>query len=370
MQNDQRLTPLPVVTHDLQTSPMDFAASYPSSYEDTLNSKRSIKQYFNVVYKRLPIIMAITILVTAAVAFYSYKLPPEYQASTNMIIEERKPPQTSKETTIINFGDNQKYYNTQLQLLNDPALMKKAVIALGLHRDANVFGDQGRGLLGGVRSLFNRGQKTDDADNSLPIVGDAVDSKSAAASLSPKEDRRADSYAATLAGGLVVDQKPQTNIVTITLKSSNPVVAAKAADKIAEIFKDEDADRETKGAKTALDNLGKSIEDLEATIHQEEDSYIETMKASDLPLQAKGSEVRAADLQALLIRWREAQKATGDAQANYAAALQAKNNGNILAVSNENKIIQDELSQQVRRKQDLDRNIQELDKKIDERTQK
>ena len=60
MQNDQRLTPLPVVTNDLQTSPIEFSAAYPSSYEDSLDGKRSIKQYVNVVYKRLPIILAIT----------------------------------------------------------------------------------------------------------------------------------------------------------------------------------------------------------------------------------------------------------------------------------------------------------------------
>lgn len=370
MQNDQRLTPLPVVTRDLQTSPVDFAAAYPPSYEDSLNSKRSIKQYFNVVYKRLPIILAITILVTAAVAFYSYRLLPEYMASTSMIIEPRKPPQTSKEATIINFGDDQKYYNTQLQLLSEPALMKKAVIALGLHRNANVFGNQGRGWLGGLRALFKGGQKTDETDNNLPIVSSTVDSKATGATLSPEEDRLADTYAGILAGGLSVDQKPNTNIVTITIKSSDPVIAARAADMVAKIFKEDDENRENEGAKTALANLNKSIQDLEDTIHQEEDSYIETMKASDLPLQTKGSEVRAADLQALIIRWREAQADTGKAQANYSAALQAKKDGNILAVSGENKTIQDELSQQIKRRQDLDKLIQDFDKKIDEKTQR
>ncbi len=371
MQNDQRLTPLPVVTHDLQTSPVEFSAAYPSSYEDSLNSKRSIRQYINIVYKRLPIILAITILVTAAVAFYSYRLPPEYLASTSMIIEPRKPPQTSKEPTIINnFGDDPKYLNTQLQLLKSPDLMRKAVIALGLHRDATVFGDQGREILGGLRSLFNRGQKPEETDNALPIVSGSADDKSGGTNLTPEESSRADSYAGILVGGLDVVQKSQTNIVDITLKSSNPVVAAKAVDKIAEIFKDDDADRETNGAQTALKNLRKSIDDLDATIHQEEDAYIQTMTRSDLPLGEKGSDVRAADLQSLTGRWREAQKAVGDAQAEYSAALEADKNGNILAVAGDIKAVQDARSQQIKRQQDLDKLIQDFDKKIDEKTQK
>ncbi|HEX3102775.1 MAG TPA: Wzz/FepE/Etk N-terminal domain-containing protein, partial [Pyrinomonadaceae bacterium] len=347
---------------------MDFAAAYPSSYEDSLNSKRSIKQYFNVVYKRLPIILAITILVTAAVAFYSYRLPPEYEASTSMIIEPRKPPQTSKDTININLGDDQKYYNTQLELLKSPALMRKAVIALGLHRDANVFGDQGRGLLGGVRSLFNRGQKTED-DNALPIVDDTTDNKSAE-TLSPEESKRADAYAALLASNLTVNQQQNTYNVTITLRSSNPVVTAKSADMVAKIFQAEDADRETKGAKTALDNLEKSINDLDGQIHHEEDVYIETMTKIDLPLGAKGSDVRAADLQALILRWRDAQYDTGKAQANYSAAVEASNNGNILAVSDSVKAVVDARAQLGRTQQDLDKRIQDFDKKIDEKNQK
>ena len=69
MENDQRLTPLPV-TGDLQSTRIDFTGAYSSSYDDALDSKRSLRQYFSIVYKRLPIILAITILVTAAVSFY------------------------------------------------------------------------------------------------------------------------------------------------------------------------------------------------------------------------------------------------------------------------------------------------------------
>ena len=57
MENDQRLTPLPV-TNDLPAPTLDFGTGYSSVYDDTLDGKRSIRQYFNIVYKRLPIILA------------------------------------------------------------------------------------------------------------------------------------------------------------------------------------------------------------------------------------------------------------------------------------------------------------------------
>ena len=68
-----------------------------------------------------------------------------------------------------------------------------------------------------------------------------------------------------------------TNIVNISLQSSNPSAAAKAADRIAELFIKEDADRETSGAQKAYEDLGASIEELKGTIAQQENDMIAEM---------------------------------------------------------------------------------------------
>ncbi|HEX8638644.1 MAG TPA: hypothetical protein VF692_11315, partial [Pyrinomonadaceae bacterium] len=77
MEKDQRLTPLPNIgVKDLQTANQDYPASYAPFYDDeTFDDKRSLRQYFNIVYKRLPIILALTILTTAVAAFYMYRQP-------------------------------------------------------------------------------------------------------------------------------------------------------------------------------------------------------------------------------------------------------------------------------------------------------
>src|ERR1043165_307801 len=159
MENDQRLTPLQVTTRDLQTSAVDVSLPYVGVYDESVESKRSLRQYFNVVYKRLPLIIACTVVVTAAAALYSYRQPSQYSATTEMIINPRKAPQTQKESININFGDDQKYYNTQLQLLQNQDLMKRVVIALGLQRDPNLMNTENRGIIAGIKSLFGSGQK-------------------------------------------------------------------------------------------------------------------------------------------------------------------------------------------------------------------
>ncbi len=370
MENDQRLTPLPVsaVPTDLKAGHIEYAGGYAASYDDTLDSKRSIRQYFNVVYKRLPIILAITIIATAIVALYSYRQPSIYAAQTGMIIEPRKPEVTKKESININFGDDQKYYNTQLQLLQNMDLMKRVVISLGLQREANLFVDSNRGLMAGLRSIFSGGQKPADQSNTLPIVSDSSfdKDKEGKVQLSPEENARAESYAAVLVGGLRVEQVERTNIVNVSIQTTNPAIAARVSDKVAELFIKEDAERETAGAQKAFEDLRTSIEELKATIIQQENDFIAEMRSSNLPLQEKGGELRSSNLEGLLTQWREAQNETGKIQAMYNAAINASGKGDILSVVGDNKAIQDARSQNLKRAADLEKRIEEIDKKIDE----
>ena len=109
MEQDQRLTPLPK-SLDLRAPKTEYPASYAGFYDDEVSEgRRSIQQYFNVVKKRLPIIFALTALATAAAAFYMYKQPSQYQATTEMVIEPRKPKVQSKDSININFGNDANY---------------------------------------------------------------------------------------------------------------------------------------------------------------------------------------------------------------------------------------------------------------------
>ena len=367
MENDQRLTPLPVTT-DLQHTHIEYSPGYSSMYDDTLAGKRSIRQYFNIVYKRLPIILAIVIIITAAVSLYSYRQPSVYEARTGIIIEPRKAAPTQKDAININFGDDQKYYNTQLELLKNQELMKRAVVSLGLHREANLFGEQNRGILTGIRSLFSGGQKAASQDNSLPIVSEtSLDTdKSEQMQLTPEENSRAELYAAMLVGGMSVVQLERTNIVNISLQSSNPLVAAKVADRVAELFIREDADRETAGARKAYEDLGSSIEELKSTIAQQENDLIAEQSSSNLPLQDKGAELRSDNLKALQMQKNDAELDVQKLQGMYTAAVEASDKGDILSIVGDNKAIQDARSQNLKRQADLEKRIEEIDKKIDE----
>ena len=227
MEQDERLLPLPK-TEVLQTQ-HNHNNEYPAAYspfydEESFESRRSIREYLNVVYKRLPLILALAILTTGAVALYMYRQPSMYVANTEIIVEPRKPKPQSKDAININFGGDQQYYNTQLKLLQNPDLMRDVVVRLGLHRDPNLLDSQNRGIFTTFRSMFSGGKSGENKESSLPILTETAPdaANSELAVLTPEEKAIAENYAGIMLGGLTVEPLEGTNIVNLSVRSPSP----------------------------------------------------------------------------------------------------------------------------------------------------
>lgn len=366
MEQDQRLTPLPRSV-ELQPSVGEYNGAYSSYYDDeSLGNKRTVKQYFNVIYKRLTIILAIMAFVTAAAALYSFRQPSVFLAQTELIIEPRKPQVTQKDAININFGNDSNYYNTQLLLLQNPDLMKKVVIALGLHREPDLLGEENRGIVAGIRSIFGEAKK-DGPENGLPLLTE-TSTEPGKVQLNPEEERLASKYAGKLVGNLKVEQLPETNLVTISQTSENPALAAKVADKVAEVFISEDAERELQGAQSAYDELSKSIEDLKVTIADQENKLTDYMRSSNLPLQEKGQDLLANRLSTLSDQWLTAADDRRKLEARYNAAVVANQKGEGMNIPDlyENRVFQDTMRLNTERKAKLQDQIRDIEKQIKE----
>lgn len=370
MEKDQRLTPLPNTTvNDLQRDNQDYPASYAPIYDDeNFDEKRSIRQYFNIVYKRLPLILALTILTTAVAAFYMYRQPSIFLARTEMLIEPRRPKVQQKDSININLTNDVNYASTQLQLLQNPDLMMAVVIDLGLHRQPNLLGNQNKGVLATFRSIFSSDKTAENKDAALPVLTGTspavTNTGTEQINLTPEEQERAAEYANAFLSGLVVEQIEQTNLVNISIKSTNPELAAKVADKVAETFIAQDIERETKGAKDVYDELSKSIEDLKATIAGKEVELINF--SGNVPLQEKGGELSASILQNLSASWLGAIDERRKIEARYNAAVSsnARGEGTYIPDITGSEIYRDTMRINMERKAKLQDAIREIDKQI------
>jgi capsular exopolysaccharide synthesis family protein len=369
MEQEQRLTALPRAAAELRHTTHEYPGSYGNSYGDeVVEGRRTVQQYFNVIYKRLPIILALTILVTAAAAFYMFRQPSIYQATTQMVIEPRKPKVTSKDSININFGNDVNYYNTQLELLKNPDLMKKVVISLGLYRNPELFSGQDRGILASLRSMFSRSKPAGETENSLPVISETGQSGARVGDvvLTPEEETRAQTYAAMLNGRLTIQPRDRTNLVDVIVTTENPKLAPLITDKVAVIFMEEDKDRETRGEKKAIEDLGNSIEELKATIQQKEGELMAQMRESNLPLLEKGQDLAAQRLGGMSETYMKAMEARRQLEARYNAAVAANNRGEATNLPDlyENKIYQDTIRLNTERKAKLQDQIRDIEKQI------
>ena len=363
MEKDERLLSLPNV-NDLQAANQPEPTHYAPIYDDEFSETRSLREYWNVIYKRLPIILALTLITTAVVAFYMYRQPSIYQASTEMIIEPRKPIQ-SKEAININFGGDANYYNTQLRLLQNPDLMRQVVINLNLHRDPNLFSGQNRGFLATVRSMFSSDKDAQNKQSTLPTLTEDDETGTRQANLTPEEKELTERYANILLGGLRVEKIEETNLITVIIQSTNPVLAARTADMVGEVFIKDDIRRETEGSKRNLEDLSKSIDELKANINLQEQERIRFMNEAGLPLQAgKGNDLLAARLQDLSGRWLSAEDDRRKLQGRYEATQRAIAKGEINAVAQDNAAILKAREKNLERKADLEKRIESIENAI------
>jgi uncharacterized protein involved in exopolysaccharide biosynthesis len=367
MEKDERLLPLPNI-NDMQPVNQNEPSGYSPFYDDELDQKRSLREYFNVVYKRLPIILALTLVTTAVVAFYMYRQLSIYEARTEMIIEPRKPKVQSKDAININFGNDVNYYNTQLKLLQNFDLMREVVINLNLHRDPNLFSNQNRSFFSTVQSLFSSDKTGQEKESSLPVLTEnSTDQNNAGQiALTPEEKQRADQYTGILLGGMQVVQTPGTNLVIISVKSTNPALAAKTADTVGELFIKQDNERETEGGKKRLEDLTKSIDELKTTIANQEVELINFMRSGNLPLQEEGGKLSASILQNLSGQWLSAIDDRRKIEARYNAAVRANERGegkNIQDLT-DNPIYRQTVGLNTERTAKLQDMIRDIDKQI------
>ncbi|MEP6901258.1 MAG: polysaccharide biosynthesis tyrosine autokinase [Actinomycetota bacterium] len=370
MEKDERLIPLPT-TKEVELSTHEYPAAYSPIYEEEgFSEQRSLREYFNVIYKRLPLILALAIVTTSVVAFYMYRQPSQYEATATMIIEPPKPKMTSKDSININFGGDANYTNTQLKLLQSTDLMRDVVVRLGLHRDANLFANQNKGILETLRSFFSGDKSKTEKESSLPLLTENPDGseKTEKIILSPEERERADKYAGVFLGGLKVEPIDKTNLVNITIQNTNPDLAAKVADMTANLFIEKTVERETSGAKDTYEKLSKSIEDLKNTIANQETNLIKSMQESNLPLQnGKGNDFNAERLQTISSNLLAAEDDRRKIQAQYEAAQRASDGkGGILSVVPDNKAILAAREQNLKRQADLEKRIEDISKQVQE----
>ena len=229
----------------------------------------SLKDYVFIILKRKWLILSLVLVITSLVAIQSFRAPSIYEGETVIRIQQKQPNILSTDKIIINGQSDPNFWGTQLKLLQNPALAREVVLRLDLPHNPAFFGSQSQtGIFDSLRRMFSSPAKPATQQRTVP-GGLTVNSESQSrlGRLTPEEIEKLEAYEDAIIAGEIIEPIPNTNLVKIIYQHSNPELAQKVANTLAEVFQNYNLRIATEGSSKAEDLLANEIARLQAQIN-------------------------------------------------------------------------------------------------------
>ena len=303
-----------------------------------------LRHYFAVILKRKWLVISVVVIITTLVAIYMYQQPSVYEAETMLRIERRNESFLRAKDIVINTASDPVYWQTQLKLLENPQLMRQIVLTLDLQDNPAFFGTPARnGLLPALRRIFS-------SEKPAPVkVEKHVENfaETDVENLTAEQRALMAPYVNTLLANLTIEPVTGTNLVKLRFSHTDPEIAMKVTDTLAQLFIYNDVKRETLGSQNASLQLARQIADLQLAIRRQEEERLNYMRNHELPLgNVKGQNLTVERLGTLSSQLLAAENERHNLQSAYEAAKKATDVWSVPAVQ-ENQSVQ-ELRTQIR----------------------
>jgi succinoglycan biosynthesis transport protein ExoP len=317
MSQDNRLLPVTALDRGIDRPLSDLAQSKP--YGISATEPAGIRDYFFVVLKRKWLILSLVLVITSLVTIQSFRAPSIYEGKTTIRIEQKPMSVLQTEKVVINAPTDQGFWGTQLKLLENPALARQVVLTLDLQHNPSFFGGQTQGgVFASLRRIFSGQTRTPNSPAVSPGLVVVGQSQVTGGALTAEELTKLEPYEDAIIASEIIEAIPNTNLVDIRFIHSDPEIAQKVANTLAEVFVNNNFERATVGSTNAEDVLAKEIASLQTTIKHDTEVQFNYAKDRGLPL---------------------ATAAAGDLDAVRLATL----SGQLLAAENERKNFQSQL---------------------------
>jgi capsular exopolysaccharide synthesis family protein len=320
MSPDNRLVPVSPLDRNLDRPLAEIAQGKPygvSSLEPT-----TLRDYLFVVLKRKWLILSLVLAVTSLVTIQMFRSPSIYEGEATIRIEPKPRSVLQTKDIVINAQSDPAFWGTQLKLLQNPALARQVVLTLDLQNNPAFFGGQTQGgIFASLRRIFSGPQKKPNLSRdstALSVVGEnEVDDRN----LSAQELAKLEPYEDAIIGGETIEPIPTTNLVKIRYAHSDPELAQKIANTLAEVFVNNNLARATLGSTKAEDLLAREIANLQTKIKRDQERQFNYAKAHNLPLTSDpNGNLEAKRLATLSGQLLEAENDRKNFQAQYEAA--------------------------------------------------
>src|SRR5713226_8816125 len=297
---------LAVISNVSRGLPASYAPAedtrYPGSYgpPNRVDEGVRLRDVWTAISKRRWMIVLIVVLITTATAVMLARKPDIYLSEAQVQVDTEGPASgltSGKGNIIVDTGTDPSYFNTQLQIITKPGLLRRVVKTLDLEHNPDFLRAQANdtswnrllrtfGLGGNTAIVQTSAQRAENDKLSLSL------DKQVASASSPdnlEEAARLEPFVSSLQGGLKVDpikderlQFTETRLISIKFTHANPLVAAKVANAVANAFVLSNLEQKTKFTSTTGDFLQQRIAELQSQIRADEERLINYAKGHEI----------------------------------------------------------------------------------------
>jgi capsular exopolysaccharide synthesis family protein len=291
-----------LVKREPELTPLDkplesFAPPHPANYGFDPNAETEVHllDYWRAVRKRLWLVISIVVLVTMLSVLYVARKPDIYQSGARVQVDlENNAALVGRTPYVIGPTNDPVYFNTQLQILTSPGLLRRVVKTLDLEHNPDFFkgnSTQKRTTwqtirnMAGLSSQVSQGPITKPKDE-LPLRATVAPATSGEDLV---EAKRLSPYVGAILLGLKVEPVKETRgyyketrLIDITFTHTDPLVAAKVVNAIAETYVFTNFEKKTESNTSTADFLTTRIAELQQQIRSDEERLVNYAKNNQI----------------------------------------------------------------------------------------
>ncbi len=283
--------------------------------------------YWRAIRKRLWLVISIVVLVTMLSLVYVARKPDIYQTGARVQVDlENNAALVGKTPYVFGPTNDPVYFNTQLQILVSPGLMRRVVKTLDLEHNPDFFkgnSTQKRSSWQTIKGMAGFGGKDKPDANAKPK--DELQLRNTVAAATSHEDlaeaKRLAPFVGAILGGLKVDPVKETRglyketrLIDISFTHTDPEVASKVVNAIAETYVYNNLEKKSETNTTTGDFLQKRIAELQQQIRTDEERLVNYAKNHQIISLDEGQNTVVERLNALNKQLTEVQAARIDAE--------------------------------------------------------
>jgi polysaccharide biosynthesis transport protein len=285
---------------DSQTSSLDKPSESPAtphSYnygvDPNADNQIHLLDYWRAIRKRLWLVISVVVLVTMLAVVYMARKPDIYQSEARVQVDlENNSALLGKTPYFLGSPNDPVYFNTQLQILTSPGLIRRVVKTLDLEHNPDFLKGQGTKRSTWQTVLKMVGWSSNEKTQPVNQV-DELTLSSTAPPTSPddlKEAKRLAPFVFAIQGGLKVEPvretrggfNKETRLISLSFTHTDPQVAAKVVNTVADTFVYQNLQKKNETNADTGSFLQQRIAELQRQIREEEEKLANYAKSHEI----------------------------------------------------------------------------------------